>query len=56
MVPMRRERSRIKSVQMDNIRGLFGMRRIERKSKAQLRELGDVKKRVDERKDERVPH
>ena len=39
---------------MGNLRGLFGIKRIDRMPNAQMRELCGVKKRVDERNDESV--
>ena len=49
-----RERSRIKAVQMDNLRGLLGIRRMDRVPNAQIRELCGVKKGLDERIDEGI--
>ena len=43
------ERSRIRAVQMDNLRGLLGIRRMDRVPNARIRELCGVTKRVDER-------
>ena len=43
------ERSRIKAVQMDNLRGLLGIRRMDTVLNARIRELCGVKKWVDER-------
>ena len=47
------ERSRIKAVQMDNLRGLLGIRRMDRQN-AQIRILCRVVKEVDERIDKSV--
>ena len=47
-----KERSRIRAVQMDNLRGLLGIRRIYRVPNAWIRELCRVKKGLDERIDE----
>ena len=50
-----KERSRIRAVlQMDNLRGLLGIRRMGRVTNARIRELCGAKKRVDERIDECV--
>ena len=48
------ERSRIRVVQMDNLRGLLGIRRMDRVPNARIRELCVVKKGLDERIDECV--
>ena len=50
----RKERSRSMSVQMDNLRGLLGNRRMDRGSNAQTRVLYGVMKRVNENIDESV--
>ena len=47
-----KESSRIRGVQMDNLRGLLGIRSMERALNAQIRELCGVKKELDERIDE----
>ena len=44
-----KEGSRIRTVQMDNLRGLLGIRRMDRVPNAQIRELCGVTKDVDER-------
>ena len=49
-----KERSRIKTVQMDNLRGLLGIRRMYRVPNAWIRELCGVKKGLDERIDQGV--
>ena len=49
-----KERSRIRTVQMDNLSGLVGIRRMDRVPNAGLRELWRVRKRLDERIDEGV--
>ena len=49
-----KERSKIRSVQMDNLRGLLGIRRIDRTQNAWIRELCGVRKGVNERIDEGV--
>ena len=46
-----KERSRIRAVQLDNLRGLLGIRRMDRVPNAQIRELCRVKKGLDERFD-----
>ena len=48
------ERSRIRAVQMDNLRGLLGIRMVNRVPNARTRELCGVKKGLDERIDEGV--
>ena len=47
-----RERSRLRAVQMYILRGMLGIRRIDRVPNAQIRELCRVTKRLDERIDE----
>ena len=49
-----KERSRIKTVQMDNLNGLLGVRRMDRVQKARIRELCELRKGLDERIDEGV--
>ena len=49
-----KERSRISTVQMDNFRGLVGIRRMDRVPNPRVTELWGVKKRVDENIDEDV--
>ena len=49
-----KERSKIRAVQMDNLRGLLGIRRMDRGLNARIRELCGVKKGIDERIDESV--
>ena len=49
-----KERSRIRTVQMDNLRGLLVIRRMDRVPNVQIRELCGVKKVLDERFDEGV--
>ena len=46
------ERSWIRAVQMDNLRGLLGIRRMDRVPNARIRELCGVTKGVDGRIDE----
>ena len=48
------ERSKIRDVQIDNLRGLLGIRRIDRVPNAWIRVLHRVMKEVDERIDESV--
>ena len=45
------ERSRVRAVQMDNLRGLLGVRRMDRIPNARIRELCEVRKSLDERID-----
>ena len=42
----------MKSAQMDNLRGLLGIRRMDRVPNARIRELCRMKKGLDERSDE----
>ena len=49
-----KERSRVRDVQMDNLRGLFVIRRMDRVPNERIRELCGVTKEVDERIDEGV--
>ena len=46
------ERSEVRDVQMDNLRGLLGIRRMDRVPNAWIRELCKVKKSLDVRIDE----
>ena len=46
------ERSRLRAVQMDNLRGLLGITRMDRVPSARIRELCRVRKGIDERIDE----
>ena len=48
------ERYRVRAVQMDNLRGLLGIMRMDRVPNARIRELCGVKKGLDERIDEGV--
>ena len=50
------ERSRIRAVQMDKIRSLLGIRRMDRVLNARIRELCGMAKGVDERIEEDVLH
>ena len=49
-----KERSRIRAVQMDNLRGLLGIRKMDRVPNSRIREFCGVKKGIDERIDEGV--
>ena len=49
-----KERSRIRAIQMDNLRGFLGIRRMDSFPNAKIRELCRVKKGIDERIDEGV--
>ena len=42
MIRRAKERSRIRAVQIDNLRGLLGIRRMDRVPNAQIRELCGV--------------
>ena len=48
----KKEISRIKAVQMDNLRGLVGIRKMDKVPNVRLRELYEVTKGVNERIDE----
>ena len=50
----KKEMSRIKAIQMSNLRGLLGIRRMDRVPNAQKRELCEVTMGVDERIDDGV--
>ena len=52
MLCKEKERSRIRAVQMYNLRGLLGIRRMDRFPTARIRKLCGVTKGVDERIDE----
>ena len=52
MIWKEKERYRVRAVQMDNLRGLLGIRRMDRLLNAPIRELYGIKKGVDERIDE----
>ena len=47
-----KKRSRVRAVQMDNLRGLFGIRRMDRVLNARIRELCGMRKGLDERIDD----
>ena len=49
-----KERSRIRTLQVDNVKGLVGIRRMDKFPNARIRELCGVTKGVDERIDESV--
>ena len=49
-----KEKSRVRSVQMNNLKGLLGIRRMDRVLNTQIWELCGVKKGLDERNDEGV--
>ena len=51
MIRRAKKRSRIRSVQMDNLKGLLGMRRMNRVPNTRIRELCRAAKGVDERVD-----
>ena len=48
MIWREKDRSRIRAVQMNNLRGLLGIRRMDRVGNAWMRELCRVMKGVDE--------
>ena len=49
-----KERSRVRAVQMDSLRGLMGIRRMDRVPNARTRELCGMRKDIDEKIDEGV--
>ena len=49
-----KERSRIRTAQMDNLKGLLGINRMEKAPNARIRQLWGVKMNVDEKIDEGV--
>ena len=49
MIRKEKERSRIRAVQMDSLKGLLGIRRVDKVPNARIRELCGVTKGVDER-------
>ena len=51
MIWREEERSKIRAVQMDNLRGLLGIRRMDKVLNAQIRQLCRVTKGVDEKID-----
>ena len=55
MIWKEKERSRIRAVRMDNLRGLLGVRRMNRVPDAWIRELCGVMKGMDDSTDEGVP-
>ena len=54
MMQRGRERSRVKAVQMDNLSGLLGVRRMDRVPNGWIRELCGVEKEVGDRMGERM--
>ena len=54
MLRKEKERSRIRAVQVDNLKGLLGIGRMDRVPNARIRELCGMKKGQDERIDEGV--
>ena len=50
----REKKPRIRALQIENLRGLWGIRRMDRVPNAQIKELCGVKKGMDERIDETV--
>ena len=54
MIWREKERSRIRAVQMGNLRSMFGIRRMDKVLNAQIRQLCVVTKGVDEKIDEHV--
>ena len=56
MLRKEKERSRIRAVQVDNLKGLLGIGRMDRVPNARIRELCGMKKGLDERIDEGMLH
>ena len=54
MIWKEKERSRIRSVQIDNLRGFLGIRKMDKIPNTQIRELCGVTKGVEKIIDERV--
>src|SRR5678816_3422023 len=54
MVWNKKYRSKVQSVQMDNLRGMLGVRRIDKMRNESIRELCGVKKGVNERINENM--
>ena len=54
MIWREKERSRIRTVHMDNLRGLLGIRRIDKVPNVRIKELFGVTKVVDEKIDKGV--
>ena len=54
MIWREKERSRIRAVEMDNIRGLLGIRRMNKFPNARIRQLCGVTKCVNEKIDEGI--
>ena len=54
MLCREKERSRVRAVQMDNLRGLLGIRRMDRVMNARITELCRARKGLDERIDEGI--
>ena len=54
MIQREKEKSRVRAVQMDNLRGMLGFRRKDRVPNVRIRELCGVRNGLDERIDEGV--
>ena len=54
MIWRKKERSRIRDVQMNNLRGLLGIRRMDKVPNARIRQVCSVMEGVDEKIDEGV--
>ena len=54
MIFREKERSRIRAVQMDNLSGMLGIRRIDKVPKSRIRQLCRATKDVNEKIDEGV--
>ena len=54
MLWKKKERSRVRAVQMDNLRGFLGIRMMDKVPNARIRELCGVTKGLDERIDKGV--
>ena len=54
MIGRKKQRSRIRVLQMDNLRGVLGIRRVDGVPNTHIRKMGRMTKGVDERIDESV--
>ena len=52
MIGREKERSRVRAVPVDNLRGVLGIRRMDKVPNGRIRQLCDVKNIVDEKIDE----
>ena len=54
IIRMEKQRSRVRAIQLDDLRSLLVIRRVDRAPNAGIRVLYEVKKEVDEKIDENV--